>query len=521
MEERTPFFASRTAWLTALLLILILGAAIRLFDLTDPPLDFHPTRQILSALKARGMYYETLTDVPAEQKAFAVQQWKIRAAIEPEILERLTAFTYRFTGEGIWVARLYSSLFWLIGAVFLFLLARDLTSTDGALAAVAVYLFLPYAVTASRSFQPDPLMVMLIVLFWWAVNQWIGGRVGGGSRYVPQAQRDYSTSAAVPRPQWVYAILAGLFGGLAILVKFVAVFFVLGGGLGALLRRMTLREALKQPQVYVMSVLGILPAAAYTIYGVFIAGYLTQQFGGRNIPSLYFSPSYYLGWVGMMNNVTGGFILMLALLGLLFVEKEKLRLFLGLWAGYALFGIYFNYHISSHDYYSLPLIPVVALSIAPLADWFFAKLSALTRTRTARYSAFVILLFGIFSILWNIRADMKSADYRPQAAMWAEIKDKIGDASVAGLTEDYGTAAAYYGWMTLTPWPTSGDLSYHGGLRGAQNDFDEQFAKIAGKDYFIVANFADFKKQPLLQARLAEYPIFAQGDGYVIYDLQK
>ncbi|MBK9600225.1 MAG: hypothetical protein IPO36_00010 [Anaerolineales bacterium] len=75
----------------------------------------------------------------------------------------------------------------------------------------------------------------------------------------------------------------------------------------------------------------------------------------------------------MLNIVIGGIALMLGLLGLFFLENEKRRFFLGLWAGYALFGIYFNYHISSHDYYSLPLIPIVALSLAPLAEWFFTN----------------------------------------------------------------------------------------------------------------------------------------------------
>ncbi|MDP2776059.1 MAG: hypothetical protein Q8O48_00320, partial [Anaerolineales bacterium] len=124
MKKNISFFSSHTAWIGSLLVILILGFAIRLYDLTDLPLDFHPTRQMLSALKARGMYYQTLTDVPAEERTFAIQQWKFRASVEPEFLERVVAFTYQFTGEELWVARVYSSTFWIIGAVFLFLLAR-------------------------------------------------------------------------------------------------------------------------------------------------------------------------------------------------------------------------------------------------------------------------------------------------------------------------------------------------------------------------------------------------------------
>ena len=493
---KVSFFSSRFSQIAALVLLLGLGFAIRLYDLTDLPLDFHPTRQLLSALKARGMYYQTLTDAPADQRDFAIQQWKIRATIEPEVLERMVAFTYQFTGEQLWVARVYSSLFWVIGAFFLFLLARQLTSIDGALVATAFYLFTPYAVSASRSFQPDPLMVMLIIIFLWAVSKWA----------------DEPTS-------YKWAIIAGLFGGFAIYVKFVAAFFVIGGGLGSALRRGSLLETVRRPQVYVMTALGILPGAAYVVYGVWIVGYLGQQFGGRFIPSLFLSPSYYLGWVGMLNTVVG-MALILGLLGLFFLDNEKRRFLLGLWAGYALFGIYFNYHISSHDYYSLPLVPIVALSLAPLADIFFAQLTKLTATPPARIAAISILLLGLFVSLWNIRSEMKSVDYRPEAQMWAEISQKIGDKNVAGLTQDYGARLAYWGWKNITSWPTYGDLVYHTDLRGAQNNFEQQFESIASKkDLFVVTDFEQLNRQPSLKEKLSEYSILAEGDGYVIYDL--
>ncbi len=494
---KVPFFSSRFSQIAALILLLGLGLAIRLYDLTDLPLDFHPTRQLLSALKARGMYYQTLTDVSEDQRDFAIQQWKIRAAIEPELVERMVAFTYQFTGEQLWVARVYSSAFWVIGAVFLFLLARRLTSVDGALVTTAFYLFAPYAVSASRSFQPDPLMVMLIIIFWWAVSKW----------------SDEPTS-------YKWAIIAGLFGGFAIYVKFVAAFFVIGGGLGSALRRDSVLETLRRPQVYVMTVLGILPGAAYVIYGVWVAGYLGQQFGGRFIPTLFLSPSYYLGWVGMLNIVIGSMALMLGLLGLFFWEDEKRRLLFALWAGYAFFGIYFNYHISSHDYYSLPLIPIVALSLAPLADWFFAQLAKLTATRLARIAAIGILVLGLFASLWNLRAEMKRIDYRPEIQMWAEISEKISDKNVVGLTQDYGSRLAYWGWRSITSWQTYGDLIYHDDLRGAQNDFEQQFESIAVKKaLFLVTDFDELDRQPLLKEKLSEYPIFADGDGYIIFNL--
>jgi 4-amino-4-deoxy-L-arabinose transferase-like glycosyltransferase len=499
MQEQTPFLPTRAAQITALLVIFIFGMAIRFYDLTDLPLDFHSTRQMLSAIKARGMYYQTQTDFPSWQRAFAVQQWKYRAAVEPEFIERVVAFTYQLTGERLWIARIYSSAFWVIGGIFLFLLARRLASMEGALAAAAFYLFLPYAVIASRSFQPDPLMTMLIVIFWWAVYRWSENRAS-----------------------YKWAVVAGLFGGFAIYVKFVAAFFVIAGGLGALLGRGSLREALKQPQVYVMSVLGILPGAAYFIYGVWIAGYLGQQFSGRFVPAFLLNPSYYLGWLNMLNLVVGGMALALGLIGLFFFEKEKRRFLFGLWAGYFLFGIYFNFHISSHDYYSLPLIPILALSLIPLAELFFSKLAQVTPTRVSRIPAYCVLFLGLFAVLWNSRNQLNAVDYRPEAAMWAEISQKAEGYNLAGLTQDYGSRLAYWGWRSITSWPTYGDLYYRGSLRGGQYEFDELFFAIVQKrPLFLVTDFRELNRQPLLKERLKEYPVFAEGDGYVIYFIER
>ncbi len=264
----------------------------------------------------------------------ALQQWKTKSEIEPEVFEHLVAFTYRFTGEQLWVARVYSSLFWLIGGVFLFLLVRDLFSTDAAVLSTAYYLFFPYAVIASRSFQPDPLMVMLIIMFWWMVTRW------------------------AKTQSWGWAILAGLVGGFAIYIKFVAAFFVIGAALGATLGNFTIRDLIRKTQVWVMAVLGILPAAAYLFYGIVLNGFLGRQFSGRFIPALLISPLNYVEWASLANMAAGALAIMLGLLGLLIIRNKSTQIFLfGLWVAYILFGLFFDYHVATHDYYHLPLIP--------------------------------------------------------------------------------------------------------------------------------------------------------------------
>jgi 4-amino-4-deoxy-L-arabinose transferase-like glycosyltransferase len=507
-----------------LVLLFVLALSIRLYDLTDLPLDFHPTRQLLSALKARGMYYQGRADVPEWQRQFAVQQWKNKAEIEPEAIERLTAFTYRFTGEQLWVGRLYSVLFWMTGGIFLLLLLRQFVSEDGAMVGTAFYLFLPYGIIASRSFQPDPLMVMMVIMFWWAVNRWAGS-------IEPRRNEEREEKNKSSRPlrlrgenPWVWAVAAGLLGGLAILIKFSAVFFIVGGGLGAVLGHESLRLALRRPQVWTMAVLGVLPGAAYLIYGVFLAGFLGQQFSGRFIPALLISPSYYLNWMSTLNHVVGGVVLALSLLGLFFFRERNATIFaLSLWAAYLLYGFYFNYHIWSHDYYNLPLIPIAALSLAALSEAGMARLTETTaRSRARRLAAVSILTLGLVAVMLDVRATLKVVDYRPQAAMWAEIGARLGpEARLVALTEDYGSRLAYWGWLDSAAWPVAGDFAYHADLRGAQDDFEERFNRLALKrDFFLVTLPEELRLQPLLNERLGEYPIFAQGDGYVIYDLR-
>jgi hypothetical protein len=116
---------------------------------------------------------------------------------------------------------------------------------------------------------------------------------------------------------------------------------------------------------------------------------------------------------------------------------------------------------------------------------------------------------------------MKSVDYRPQVAYWAEIRETLGPgASFVALTEDYGNRMAYWGWLKAPLWPSSGDL-YQADVRGNQRNIDKLFADtVTQKSLFLITDMADFAKQTELQKLLAGYPVLIQGDGYVVYDLK-
>ena len=505
--SQPSFFSSSISRAIALILIFSLALTIRLYDLTDLPLDFHPTRQLLSAIKARGLYYQTQPDgIPTWKLEAAIRQAKLKADVEPVIFERVVAFTYRFIGEQLWVARIYSSLFWLIGGIFLFMLVRELISFEGAIVSTAYYLFFPYSIIASRSFQPDPLMVMFILAFWWMFSRWLA----------------LTSASPDGRGNWRWALLAGLFGGLAIFIKFSAAFFVIGAALGLGLSSYKLRDLLRNVQVWLMALLGILPAAAYLVYGMFVGGYLGGQFSGRFIPALLLSPVNYLQWSTKADLAAGGLFIMLGLLGFFLVSDRRLRsLMIGLWAAYLIYGLFFDYHVATHDYYHLPLIAIVAVSLGPFGDGFFARLTESSPSPWMRSAVYVILLFGLLSNVWTVRNQLKAVNYRPEAQMWAEVSEQLTDKRVVALTQDYGSRLEYWGWKTVATWPYIGDINYID-VRGGSFSFDELFNEFSSRrDYFLVTDFDELDRQLELKNKLfTSYQIDAQGDGYVIFDLR-
>jgi hypothetical protein len=481
-----------------MIVIFAAGLGIRLYDLTDLPLDFHPTRQLHSALISRGMYYQTAPDIPDEKRAEAVQQWKREQVIEPQVMEILTAQVYRIAGgEYLWIPRLLAILFWCLGGIGMYLLAKELVSKEGAIIATGFYMLLPYGAIASRSFQPEPLMIALMIFSLWAFYRW------------------QNTSS------WKWAILTGFFTGLAVFVKTVVVFPLLFGMGAVILYRQGFIKAVRDSKLWTILIMTALPTAAYYIHGVFIEDYLVGQFTQRFFPELLTDLHFYIRWYLQIDKVIGLVPLMLALIGVLLFSVKRARVFMfGLFVGYVVYGMTLPYHIASHDYYQLPLIPIVALALAPVADWLGRSLVNLHSGLWVRFFVVFVLLVGMGGCLWDIRDTLKDADYRPEAALWRDLATMIGENSVIGLVQDYGYRMEYWGWVIPAYWPATGDMQLKS-LSGNQTDIDSLFQQEAsGKDYFLVTMFDDFERQPEVKKYLyAHYPV-SEGNGYILFDLR-
>jgi hypothetical protein len=447
-------------WLPAVALLL-LGLGIRLYDLTDPPLDFHPTRQLRGALIARGMYYQMQPDADPEIRRTAIQFGNSTGQYEPSILEKLVATTYLLTGgENVWIARVYTSVFWIIGGVALFSLARRMTSLGGALVALGYYLFLPFAFEASRSFQPDPGMVMCIVLSASALYRW------------SETQ------------SWKWAIVTGLLAGLAVLLKVVAGYIVGGAALAMVLYTLGWKRSWRSAQVWAMAILMIAPSAIY--YLVIRQGRASEYFQNWTISLLHLllEPAFYVRWFSFVQNLVGLAAILLGLAGILIATNRSRALLIGLWGGYLVYGLLLPYQMYTHSYYHLQLV----------LSCMGGRLSELSRQSGVGVG---IAILAIAFPACVSRSALASEDNRKEPAYWQEIASYLPtDGKIIALTQDYGYRLMYYGWRKVTLWPNRGERSLSA-LRGRSKEFDEYFSKrVEDKSYFLITAFGQFNDQP-------------------------
>ena len=481
------------------IVVLVCGFVTRLYDLTDPPLDYASARQLRSAMIARGKYYATLEDAPEWKRDIARKQQGIHGMIEPEVIENITVATYRVVGgEYVWIARIYSSLFWVLGGLALYSLTKGMVSNDGGVVALIYYLFVPFGLVASRTFQPDPLMTAMIVGAWAAFFHW--DRTG----------------------TWKWAILAGLAAGAALYIKTTSIFFLLIGMAVIVLTRKKLSETLKDGQVWCIALLSAIPALAYNIYGLFITGELESQLKGRFFPQMWNDPDFYRQWKNALSSVSGHYlILLVGLFGLVLIKDKRHRLYLlGIWLGYVLYGLTLSYHISTHYYYTLPIIPHLSITLGAVAEWVFNWMRGKRLTWILRAGTVVILILGISGGYYILsKRDFRGdPPYYQKVASYVDPEDKI-----VVLSQDYGYRLSYFGWRYAIPWKGTEDLRFIE-LRDSEVDpFSKRFAEFAtGYDFFIITRLKDFRRQTNLYDELNNhYPIMKEGGGYVIYNLRE
>jgi hypothetical protein len=244
-------------------------------------------------------------------------------------------------------------------------------------------------------------------------------------------------------------------------------------------------------------------------------------------PELLRTPRFWSGWYEHALGASGGpVVLGAALLGLLLVPAGRARTVLwSLICGYAAYGLTFNYHISTHDYYQLPLLPIVALCLSALAGRAVA-LSHRVGRRIARVaiaaSALLLCGFAVRDIRANVwpRTQVAWNDERGYSEIGALVQHSP---KVVFLTPNASGGplefvAGLSGWY----WPCRADLRRNH-KRGRppfdwQKTWDERMAQ--GAEYFVITPADELGMQPRLASLLRPHPLLSDSPKYLVYDLR-
>jgi hypothetical protein len=213
-------------------------------------------------------------------------------------------------------------------------------------------------------------------------------------------------------------------------------------------------------------------------------------------------------------------------------------LLLGLWGGYLLFGLTFTYHIHTHDYYSLQLVPVVALSLAPAAAAAMKRLGQ-TGLRSlggalivaVSVSAFVLAAAEQRQAISEIAGQERTAS---EYAHWVAIYEEIGQVVnhshrtlifFSGEDDyDYGYPLMYHGRLSGKNWPYPYELE--SGRRLSPEQRIKTLYPKRPPEYFIISrnwwakewrNLEGYKN---LERLLKGFPK-TRGEHYIVFDLRK
>jgi len=497
INERA-FLKYKSFYIAVLVVLIIAGFAVRLIDLKDAPLDFHPTRQLKGAIIARNLYLRINPGANPEIVEFATNPalFDLVGRLEPPITEAFVVLGYLIIGkEVLWVSRIVTALFWCLGGVGLYLLVKMLTSKDAGLICLGFYLFNPFGVIGSRSFQPESLMIASMI---WALYFFI--------RWLDEGS-------------WKAALAVGLMSGFSILVKPTPAFFLSAVYLLLLITSDGFLSALKNKQVWLIAALTIFfPLVYFTVFNPGAGGFLDSLW--KDIVNIIPTSRYFLGWGSIITDVIPFAVLIFAFASTLLSEKRGRYLSIGLWVGYVIFGLFLPYHIHTHDYYSLILVPVSAIALAKVAQ-IVAEFAS-SRERIWKIGLVLLAVLAVLYPTWNVYKTLNDKDYRGEPSGWARLSEAIpADASVIALTHNYGENVAYYSNRLVSLWPSNSEVDFHAlSENGIPIDFDTYFnQKVAPFEFFLVTLFGEFNAQPMLMEKLSEFQVHAEGPGFIVYDL--
>ena len=492
--------------------LLLLALLIRIPYIVHHPSGFHKGRQYYDRLISRGLYYQYFAGKvkPADRwnQEVAIEQGQKQERLEPPVFQMAVALGYAVAGgEREWVPRVLAVGIWFWAALALYQLAKKWFGSEIACFSAFLFLFFPYGIIISTSFQPDILMLVMLLF--------------SIQRIIDYFQGDADSSF----------LSTALVSILAVWIKPLCLFPILGAFCMGIWQRDGLKKALLNFQLWIFFLGLVLPVAGHYVYRIVTGDFLQWQFQVSILPYLILTPHFWLGWKGLLGIVIGFVPLLFAVTGLFLFRNSKARaIMIGYGIGYFIFGLVFTYQIHTHEYYQLMLMPWICLGVAALAER--AKPYSGYFKKSPWVFLMLILAAGIFGKIWGkTKYIERSYQFSSQEQTIANAK-KIGEATLHSTRMIYlpgswgaGKMLQYYGWVSGLEWPSQEQMNFEIIRRISRLSAEERFRnyqKYGSWDYFVVADLEQLALQGDLKMFLnRSFPVVFHDPNFLIYDLKK
>ncbi len=462
----------------ALILGLIGGLIVRLKDLSAPLADWHSFRQADTASVARE-YVKHGIDLlhPKYHDLSNIQSGRDNPEgyrmVEFPLISGLVALIYRTFNPGLelhLVYRLVNILLSLVSALFLFAIIKKVASPTMGLLAALVFLFLPFNIFYSRTILPEvALITFSLAGVFTALNY-------------------------VDRPNPIRFILAFIMLATGLLVKPVAVFFYLPI-VGYALDTRGIKSILNW-RLLLLAVASCLPLYWWRqwiqAYPSGIPDSIWLLNGNHiRLKGAWF---YWLFADRLGRLILGYWGTVFVALGLMVRKSSSL---ISWWVtGALLYLIIFASGNVQHDYYQIPLIPILSVLIAYGIHFFLTTKSF---SKFASLTACLCLLTACFSFSWyHIRAYYGINN--PTIITAGQAVDRL-------VPQDALVIAPYMGDTAFL---------YQTNRRGWPIGFEIGDKISKGAQYYVSVNYDDEANE-----LLSRYQLVEKTDQYLILDLTK
>ena len=241
-----------------LVAILIIAAALRLNNISQPFVDDNAWRESSVAMMGQNFYERSWNIFYPEVNW--VGPGPGYQGREFQTISYSAALLYTLFGRHDWIGRCLAVIFGLLGILALYQLVRLLWNQQLAFMAAALMTVYPGPIRLERSFLPDPAMVSLVVTSFWMLTL-----------YLKTDRRIYLVIAAVIGTLGALTKIPGMIVGLPMVYATISI-----------LKHSRTRLTAKLPLLVLVGILTMLPVAAYYLWARRIAlTYPPHHFAGE------------------------------------------------------------------------------------------------------------------------------------------------------------------------------------------------------------------------------------------------